>query len=309
MSTSTTCPKCGTLNAQWARFCAKCGNPLTVQPPQQPTASPMSSSPTPTVPPPWYTYTPQADYTFRHQTQIDRTKTGLLLLIIGVLLAPVPYIGVIGSLLSLIGAILVILGRNAFGPKHSRNVIWAIVIYIVGGVIFFIGGIVYAFEVISDARLANGDLSVFSAALTSAFQDLLIAAFIGSIVIGIAHVLFTYAIQNKNGRILLWTAYASSLAFGIISAILVTQSLSTAVQQSVVGGVYDPTPLQNLRNQLQVFGLLGFIPAALWSTALYLVWSRIGRGELPPSTQVGPSYPSFTPPSPPAPSPSPPPPT
>jgi len=228
---------------------------------------------------------------------------------IGTLLGPVPLITFIGGILSLIGAILVILGRKAFGPEHSRNAIWSIIIYIVGFVIIIIGVIAFAFAIISATIASRSgnmtDLTVIAQALTSSFDGLLIAGIVGGAVSSIAYVLFTYQLQNRNGRIILWAAYASSIAIGIINAIIVSALLSDAVQRSIAGGIFNPDPLRGLQNQLQALGLLGFIPAALYATALYLVWSRIGRGELPATTPAPPS-PTFSPPPPPPPTASPP---
>jgi len=227
---------------------------------------------------------------------------------IGTLLGPVPLITLIGGILSLIGAILVILGRKAFGPEHSRNAIWSIIIYIVGFVIIIIGVIAFAFAIISATIASRSgnmtDLTVIAQALTSSFDGLLIAGIVGGAVSSIAYVLFTYQLQNRNGRIILWAAYASSIAIGIINAIIVSALLSDAVQRSIAGGIFNPDPLRGLQNQLQALGLLGFIPAALYATALYLVWSRIGRGELPATTPAPPS-PTFSPPPPPPPTTSP----
>ena len=230
-------------------------------------------------------------------------------MMIGTLLGPVPLITFIGGILSLIGAILVILGRKAFGPEHSRNAIWSIIIYIVGFVIIIIGVIAFAFAIISATIASRSgnmtDLTVIAQALTSSFDGLLIAGIVGGAVSSIAYVLFTYQLQNRNGRIILWAAYASSIAIGIINAIIVSALLSDAVQRSIAGGIFNPDPLRGLQNQLQALGLLGFIPAALYATALYLVWSRIGRGELPATTPAPPS-PTFSPPPPPPPTASPP---
>ena len=229
-------------------------------------------------------------------------------MMIGTLLGPVPLITFIGGILSLIGAILVILGRKAFGPEHSRNAIWSIIIYIVGFVIIIIGVIAFAFAIISATIASRSgnmtDLTVIAQALTSSFDGLLIAGIVGGAVSSIAYVLFTYQLQNRNGRIILWAAYASSIAIGIINAIIVSALLSDAVQRSIAGGIFNPDPLRALQNQLQALGLLGFIPAALYATALYLVWSRIGRGELPATTPAPPP-PTFSPPPPPPPTTSP----
>src|SRR5207244_12114094 len=60
----------------------------------------------------------------RH-TQIGRTKTGLLLLLIGTLIRWIPYFlaGLLGGLLLLIGAILVILDRKSTRLNSSHQII------------------------------------------------------------------------------------------------------------------------------------------------------------------------------------------
>ncbi len=230
------------------------------------------------------------------------------MLIIGTLLGPVPYIQFVGGILALIGAILVILGRHAFGAKHARNAIWSIIIYIVSLGVLVIGFVILFASILSatiTARNGNGvNFIILSQALTSAFNTFLVATIIAGAIGGIAYVLFTYAIQNENGRIILWAAYISSLAITIINSILVSQTLSDVIQRSINGNTFDPTPLQNLQAQFQAFQLLSLIPASLYATALYLVWSRIGRGELPAKPPTIPATPSPTmppsnPPSPP----------
>src|SRR5262249_45181910 len=146
------------------------------------------------------TYSPQAAYEFQSRTEIDRTKTGLLLLIFGVLLGPVPYISFVGGILALIGAILVILGRKAFGSDHSRNTIWSIIIYVVGFAALAIGFVAFFFQVFSTTiAFRNGgtiDRTLLGEALQSSLETLFIAVVISGAIVGIAQVLFTYAIQN-----------------------------------------------------------------------------------------------------------------
>ena len=231
-------------------------------------------------------------------------------MMIGTILGPVPIITYIGGILALIGAILVILGRKAFGSDHSRNAIWSIIVYVVGLAIIVIGAVAFLFEFVS-ATIAfrNGgavDRIALGQALQSSFETLIIAAVIGGAVAGIAQVLFTYAIQNRNGKIILWSAYATSIAISIVNLIIVAQLVSDAVARSFVGSTFDPGPLQALQGRFQAFALLGFIPAALYSTALYLAWSRIGRGELPPKTPTIPVTPQSSPSSSPSPPPPPP---
>lgn len=291
MSASLACPRCGAANKVDARFCTVCGNPLTsiIQP---------SPAPGPTIGAPFGSPfpSPQAsysDYTTvmadHDRTQgISRTKTGLLLLIIGLLVGPIPFVGVIGSILDLIGAILVIIGRRPFGPEHSRNTIWSVIIYVVGIAVVIIGSFAFTLSVVSASinGSANGTFNqnAIGQALASSFNVLLIAAAIGGAIIGIANVLFTYAIQNRDGRIILWSAYVAGLAVSVITILVISPLITSAFQQAVSGGRYNPAPISALQFQESVVGLLGYIPALLYALALYSVVSRINRREIPAST-------------------------
>ncbi len=218
---------------------------------------------------------------------ISRTKTGLLLLIVGLLIGPIPFVGIVGDILILIGAILVIIGRKPFGPTHSRNTIWSIIIFVIGIVVVIVGLVAFTLSIISATinSAANGTFNqnaVFQA-LSSSFFGLLVAAAIGGAVIGIANVLFTYAIQNRNGRILLRSAYVASLAVSVVTILVIGPLIANAFQQAVAGGAYNPAPISALQFQESVFGLLGYIPALLYAVAFYSVVSRINRGEIPGS--------------------------
>src|SRR2546422_3394852 len=83
--------------------------------------------------PPYPYYGSAAGYWEHHLAgKIDNTKTGLLLLVIGLAISWIPFIGAIGGLVALIGALLVILGREPFGREHARNTILALVFFFVG---------------------------------------------------------------------------------------------------------------------------------------------------------------------------------
>jgi hypothetical protein len=207
---------------------------------------------------------------------ISRTKTGLLLLIVGTLLGPLPYVNFVGGILAIIGAILVIVGRKEFGPAHSRNTIWSIIIF--------------CLQAVTSAAFANTtgntlNPATLSQTLSSSFNTLLIGAAIGAAILGIAQVLFTYAIQNQNGRLLLWCGYAASLAVVVVEFIIIGPLIANAASQSFTGTTYNPAPFNSLQTELGLLRLLGFIPAVLFASALYIAWSQIGKGELPSTVE------------------------
>jgi hypothetical protein len=210
-------------------------------------------------------------------------------LIIGELLSPLPYIVYVGGVLSLIGAVMVIMGRNAFGRVHSRNVVRSILIYIIGLAVIIGAVVSFVFAVFSATFASNnGTLNpaTFSQSLSSSFQLALIGAAIGGGISSIAYVLFTYAIQDKTGRILLWAGYIAGLVVSAVVFIMVSPLISNAASQAFTGGRFNQSPFNNLQTMEQLIGLLNFIPAILYATALYKVRSRINSGEvLKPTAQ------------------------
>src|SRR3989442_8477857 len=214
--------------------------------------------------------------------QIDRTKTGLLLLLIGGLISWVPIVGIVGGLLLLIGAIFVILGRKAFGSTHARNVVIAIVLFFVGVIIGIIAGVLFAAALFS--AIASQNQTAVANALASAFNTLLVGAIIAAAVSGIASVLFTYALQKQIGKMLLWAGYAANLVISIAVFAIIGPLISNAVAQSTSGGTYNPAPIAALQAQLSGLGYLSVVPALLFAAATYLAWSRVSHGEIPPPT-------------------------
>src|SRR6266849_2607952 len=140
------CPKGGTNNPATARYCSICGNLLAPVPPAQTvTPSPMPSAPVTTAPNAYYGYV-ASYYETARATAIDRTKTGLLLLVIGLVISWIPTVGAIGVFLELAGAILVILGRHPFGPDHARNVLLSIIIFVIAIAVVVVAAIFVVFE-------------------------------------------------------------------------------------------------------------------------------------------------------------------
>jgi len=251
------CPKCGTDNPATARYCAACGNQLTGL-----ASGPSASPSTPSVPAtspasPFYGFT-TAYYVTERGREIDRTKTGLLVISVGFFVSWVPILGMIGNLFQLVGAILVILGRDAFGPVHARNVIWSIVTFVIA-ILAGIGvGVALAFSAFANHQYGS------SSAPPSLSSFMGVPYYVGIIVavaiFGVAEVLLTYALQEKTGRILLWCGYGGTTAASGVSFFV-------------------------LNNIPYVNSLLYLGPSILYGYAYYMARQRIVRGEIPTSLQ------------------------
>ena len=165
----------------------------------------MPSAPVTTAPNAYYGYV-ASYYETARATAIDRTKTGLLLLVIGLVIIWIPTVGAVGVFLELAGAILVILGRHTFGPDHARNVLLSIIIFVIAIAVVVVAAIFVVFEQLLFFP-PGGPLVP-----ASFFGGFFLALLIGIAIFGIAEVLFTYALQTSSGRILLWCGYASTIS-------------------------------------------------------------------------------------------------
>jgi hypothetical protein len=208
----------------------------------------MPSVPVTPAPSAYYGYV-ASYYETARATAIDRTKTGLLLLVIGFVISWVPIVGAVGVILALVGAILVILGRHPFGPDHARNLLLSIIIFVIAAAVIVVAAIFAVFEQLLFFP-PGGPLVP-----ASFFGGFFFAVLIGIAIFGIAEVLFTYALQTSSGRILLLCGYASTLS---------TSSLTFFV-------------LNNLPNA----SVISIIPALMYGYAYYLARERIVHGEIP----------------------------
>jgi MFS family permease len=274
------CPRCGAANRPETAFCVNCGSPLA--------AGGAGTGVMPSYPAPAYAQGFASPYDQERQKQIDRTKTGVFLLLLGALIGAIPFIGGLGTLLILIGAIFVILGRKAFGTAHSRNVLISIVLFFLG-IIIAVAGAVFAFA----SLVTSFSQTPSPAAFQAAMSNLLIVIAIGTIVGGLASVFFTFALQNQTGKILLLAAYVASVVISIAIFAVLTGAISEFVAVACpTGTTCDQTAMLNaqlaFQGRVTTLGYLQAIPSLLYAGANYLVWNRIKKGEIPgPTTMPG----------------------
>ncbi|MEE9163257.1 MAG: hypothetical protein V3U17_00445 [Thermoplasmata archaeon] len=208
---------------------------------------------------------------FARQKQIDRTKTGLLLLFIGVLLSWVPYVGFVGGIIFLVGAILVILGRKAFGPAHSRNVLIALALF-VAGIVGLVAVLVLLVNAIITTVVPTTPEEVL-ALITTYIPALLVVGGIS----GLSYPLLAHAVSSRTGQILLWVGYAATL--GILAVTYITL---IGIFEAAAAIPTDPFGFLTafLTAFITIF-LLFVVSSVLYAVGYYLAYSRVHRGEIP----------------------------
>jgi hypothetical protein len=202
--------------------------------------------------------------------KINNTLTGMLLLIIGVLIAWIPFAGFIGGIVGFIGGILVLVGREPFGTDHVRNTTLALIFFVVGIAVTIFG----FFHAVADS-VARG----LGASVVGPFA---IVFLVGGAIFGLSEVLLTYSLQRSNGHTLLWIAYGTSIFVSLVNV-----SIYPCGSSGFWTLCFD--------TGLAVFtGFLATIPATLYGTAFYLARERIVRHEIPsPMTQKEPGKPPW----------------
>ncbi len=267
------CPNCGSPNDDNYQFCSRCGIASEQNTVAQNTSnSPLGGSPTAFQP-----YQPgQANP--ETSKMVERTKNGTILLMVAVLLNWIPIIEYFGVLLGIVGVIMLILGRNAFGSRHSTFVILSVVTYMLGFAVAFAGGILFASSVI--ASLGTPSASEF----LSAFNTLLATVVISEIITALSYVLVLFVLEDNIGRI----AVIAGLIAQVGASVAIIMSVYPIIRQAITSALSTSPPntaaLSSAQQQISAFStlhLLFIIPAVLTAAGYATVIFRINRGELP----------------------------
>ena len=252
--------------------------PYTPPPQYTPPRAPAPAG-SPVYPPPAYPGYPQSDYAaMQHQKRVGRTKTGVLLIAIGFAITWLPFVGLIGGLLIFIGAILAILGRKAFGSRHSLFVVISVVLLIAG----FLGSVIAAFVIALQnvSALTLGDFSGF----VGVYRGVVIGSLAFGILIGIASAIFVHELENQTGKYLLYAGFAASVVTGALIAVLTLSALDA------LGPGVTAQDFVAFSSQLPAINLLSGVPSIVFAGAYLMAYSRISRGEIP--GPVGPAPPA-----------------
>lgn len=218
------------------------------------------------------------------ETQIGRTRMGIQLLILAVLLEWIPVIEYLGLMVGAIGVFLVLRGYRPFGLRHER-LVWA-------SVILFVAAEVAAFNL--DNEFANAvDYAVYAysgsagaSVALAAYEGLAAGSAVIAIQLGVPYVLLVFDLEDRDGRRLLFAGVAVQVVVSLaLFAWVLLPFIHSAVPQAWTttppdGGVLAAVDAE-IRG-LSPLRLLDIIPAILFAGAYARAWRRIDRGAVPP---------------------------
>jgi hypothetical protein len=225
-------------------FCSKCAGRLTTPGPIKSALGTKVGGPNPSF------ERQSAPTDFARRQDIDKTQTGLILLIIGVVLASVPYSNNVGQTLIVLGIVFAALGRSVFGYGHSR--------FVIAGLLFYFAG--FAVSILNIAAFSSSPFA-------NTLNQFLVGQMIAVLVSGVGIFLLTFAIQKLEGRILLLAGYAATI---VVAAVYYAQ-----------GGQFSVVLVLTGRGAPQFFAWLNLIPGLINATAFSLAWMRLRRRDIP----------------------------
>lgn len=206
---------------------------------------------------------------YTYQVEKQRTSTGLTLLVIGLLLSWIPYIRYVGDLLILIGAIFVILGRAAFGPKHELYVKLAIVLFIIALIAAVVVALDFAFSIFTDVNSAPK--------LVGDFKNYMIGLIVVAVIGGSSYILLVYGISDSLGIKLLLMAFVLQIVITIVVFVVVMPTISSAIYSMSSGNL---KPLDSLSSKISDYGLLNVFPLLIYAFAYYRAKNNIENKSL-----------------------------
>jgi hypothetical protein len=233
--------------------------------------------------------------------QVNRTKYGVLVLAVAMLVSLVPFFGTVclSLVLFLVGLILMAIGRRAFGGRHATFVMGSVALVVLYVVLLVVLSVWFVLAIDSAAR--TGDLSGISMTFWTYLGGVLAAGFLEAI----AWVLLVHELENRLGRFLLYGAFVALILIQVVVLVLLAPQVNAilaALQNGTLTDPNDPRILE-LDNVTTTLSLVGAVPTILFAGAYILAYLRVNRGDVP-----GTPLPVPAAPWPPAPSPYPPPP-
>jgi len=190
-----------------------------------------------------------------------------------IIISIIGIVSLIGAIIAFIGAIIFLIGRKEFGEKHQKNVMNAVIIFIINFVliyIFSIGIALMAFSAITSDDTIGTSTSSFTILI------IIIGAFLGALIYYFALI----DLENERGKNFLFAGIISSITISIITSFYLVNMLGD-IFGTISKGSSGYSSLAFNQN-FGAIGLLGIIPTLLYIYSFYIPYKRIKDGELLP---------------------------
>lgn len=219
---------------------------------------------------------------------IERTKTGIVLLIFAVLLQWIPVIQYLGLALGAIAAILIILGSPAFGRRHEGLVWISVVLFVAAQIAEF--ALLVAFASTVGGLPGNTSVPAAASTVLAAFDALVGGSLVAVSLVSVSFALIAFDLEDDAGRLLLVAGVAAQILVSVALFVLVLKPLiHQAVTEAFASTPVDTQPLVTAAAQirgLSGLAVLNNIPALLFAGGYVWAHDRLSRGAVPPSPRA-----------------------
>ncbi|RKX96059.1 MAG: hypothetical protein DRN01_03005 [Thermoplasmata archaeon] len=184
----------------------------------------------------------------------------------------------ITGLLTLIGLILMFVGRKEYGVKHQRFVVYAVVVFLIAVVFSVIYLFYIAAMIFSAVSTGNVDFS--------AFVSILYMVQITAILGGLVNVFLLHELESWNGRIVLYAAFVAVVFTSILvvyAAAPAVEDLVTNMEKNFETNRYSfqtnefTVELQKSLSRLNIYGVINSL---LFLVATVIAYRRVKSGEV-----------------------------
>ena len=225
----------------------------------------------------------------------NKTKIGLLLLIIGTIIGIIinifyfiladfimyfAFIGGIGGLIGFIGIIFMVLGRKEFGERHRRFVVYAIILFILAVILPTIGIAASIFAYVASS-IASNNFDIMS--------NIAVWIIMAAILSGLSYVFLLYELEDRNGKIVLFSAFILTIIISIFVSINLINIFDETTENIIVQNMttQEITEFTSTLNQeISKTGGYSFISSIFTLIALIIPYRRILSGELVPISSI-----------------------
>jgi hypothetical protein len=200
---------------------------------------------------------------------VDRTRAGLGLMALAVLLSWIPIIELVGFVIGAIAAILLVLGAPAFGPRHGR-LVWAAVILFVGAEITEL--VLFGSFSATISNLPSGASGPETVAtVLAAFDTLIVGSLVVASIVSVCFALIAFELEDPSGRVLLIGGVVTQILVSVSLFVLVLNPLiHQAVAEAFASSPPDMSAIVTADAQLRSLSglrLLNSIPAVFFAGA------------------------------------------
>lgn len=222
---------------------------------------------------------------------VERTQTGLLLLIVGSVLCVFPIVRIAGVFVTLWAVALLVESRDGFGSKHSMSIRVGTALFVVGAVLFVLSSSGFVFETYSLAtfyqnyQVVSVDFTIFPSAMIRAVPTFLLLDFAGMILLGLSYVTLTYRLQDARGRQLVFLGLAAMIATSFFVFSTLFSAASPLGKQWGIGGWDIPSAWAF---EAELFGLstLNLLPVVIFVVGFRSCYLRLNYSERIPTEKV-----------------------